>query len=351
MNEGDIKYIIGFSLVLAGLVLGGFFEFVILKKIRTRTANTRWKGDDILVYSLKGLIFASFALIGGYLMLRYVYHGDKIEKIGNQVFFSGLVLATTIFFARLVAGIIQVRSASMDGMVRTGSIMANLARVVIFILGILIILQGYGVSITPMLTALGVGGLAVALALQDTLSNLFSGVQVIASKQIRPGNYIKLDSGEDGYVSDITWRNTTIRTLSNNVVIVPNSKIAAAILTNYSLPDKEMAVLVDVSVSYSSDLEKVERVTIETAEWIMQSTAGAVRSHKPFIRYHTFADSGISFSVILRVREYTDQYLIKHEFIKTLYKTYIENQIEIPFPTRTIRLKTEHTNEKYAHST
>lgn len=341
MNEEYVKYIVGYSFLTGGLVLGSFMEFFILKRLRNSVPKTRWKGNKLLLFSLKGIVFGLFTLLGAYITFRYLPYDDQVQGIANNVFFSMLVFMVTIFFSRMLVGIIRVRSENTDGLVKTGSIMANITRIIIYILGVLIILQGLGVSITPMLTALGVGGLAVALALQDTLSNLFSGIQVIASKQIKPGDYVKLDSGEEGYVTDITWRNTTIRTLPNNIVVVPNSKIATTILTNYYLPDKEISVLVEVSVSYDSDLKKVEEVTTEIAESIIKNTPGAVKTHKPFIRYHTFGDSGISFSVILRGKEFTDQYLIKHEFVKALHKGFNENHILIPYPTRTIQLKQE----------
>jgi small-conductance mechanosensitive channel len=175
-----------------------------------------------------------------------------------------------------------------------------LTKLFVYLIGSLIILQTLNISITPILTALGVGGLAVALALQDTLSNLFSGLQIIASKQVRPGDYVKLESGEEGYVTDITWRNTAIRALPNNMVIVPNSKLASTLVTNYYQPEFE-----------------------------------------PFIRYHTFADFSVNFSVILRAGEFTDQFMVKHEFIKRLHERYQQEGIEIPFPIRTLQFRKE----------
>ena len=122
-----------------------------------------------------------------------------------------------------------------------------------------------GVSITPILTALGVGGLAVALALQDTLSNFFAGFYIMMAGQIRVGDYVKLDSGEEGYVVDISWRSLTIRTLPNNIVVVPNSKVAQANVTNYSLPEKRMSLLIKVGVSYDSEPDQIERILVEEA--------------------------------------------------------------------------------------
>lgn len=183
------------------------------------------------------------------------------------------------------------------------------------------------------------GGLAVALALQDTLANLFAGIHILASRKVQPGDFIRLDSGEEGYVVDINWRNTTIRQLPNNMVMVPNARLAGAILVNYHRPVEEMSVLVQVGVAYDSDLEQVERVTIDVARDVLREVEGGVPGFDPFIRFHTFGDFSVDFTVILRAREFTDQYLITHEFVKRLHRRYRAEEIEIPFPIRTVELR------------
>ncbi len=212
-----------------------------------------------------------------------------------------------------------------------------MVRITIGILFALIILQSLGIRITPILGALGVGGLAVALALQETLANLFAGIVIILSKQLRPGDFVQLSSGEQGYVEDVTWRNTTIRSLPNNMVIVPNAEISSSIITNYYQPEQQMAVLVDVGVSYESDLEHVEEVTTEVATEVMTEIEGGIPESEPFIRYNNFGEYSIDFTVIMQTSEVVNQYVIKHEFIKRLHRRYWEEGIEIPFPIRTIQ--------------
>lgn len=129
--------------------------------------------------------------------------------------------------------------------------------------------------------------------------------------------------------------------LPNNLLIIPNAKLVSSQITNFYLPETEMAVLVQVGVSYQSDLEKVERVTIEVAKQVLQEVEGGVKEFDPFIRYHTFSDFSINFTVILRVKEYVSKYLITHEFIKRLHRRYQQEGIEIPFPIRTVYLKNE----------
>ncbi|MFZ1946902.1 MAG: mechanosensitive ion channel family protein, partial [bacterium] len=221
------------------------------------------------------------------------------------------------------------------------SLTQHISRLVIFAVGLLVILNTLGITITPILATLGVGGLAVALALQDTLANLFAGLHIVVAKQVRVGDYVKLDSGDAGYVTDINWRTTKIRMLANNVVLVPNDKIAKAIVTNFHLPEDEMSVLVGVGVHYSSDLRKVERVACEVGRDVMREVPGGVPEFEPFIRYHTFGDSSIDFNVILRVKEFTDQHIVRHEFIMRLHERFAREGIVIPFPIRALNYQQE----------
>jgi small-conductance mechanosensitive channel len=207
-------------------------------------------------------------------------------------------------------------------------------------LGIILILQNLGVEITPLITALGIGGLAVALALQDTLGNLFAGIQIILSKQVRTNDYVRLSSGEEGWVTDVKGRNTTIHTFPDgNLVAVPNSLLASSIVKNFSMPRQALWVSIDVGVSYDSDLQHVERVTLEVARDVVGEVDGGVPGEEPVVRYHTFGDSSINFEVRIMVREFTSQPPVRHEFIKRLHRRFNEEGIEIPFPIRTVYMK------------
>jgi len=249
-----------------------------------------------------------------------------------------LALAT-LAAMRIAAGLVTLRTRK--DLPSATTIFSTLVRLMVLALGGLVILQTLGIAVSPLLATFGIGGLAVALALQDTLANLFAGIHVLMAKQIKPGDYVQLDSGEEGYVVDVSWRNTTIRMLPNNMVIIPNAKLASCVITNYCLPEQELAVLVQVGVSYASDLEQVERVTVEVAREVMREVPGGVPDFEPFIRYHTFGDFSINFTVILRAKSFVDQYLVKHEFVKRLHRRYGEEGIEIPFPIRTIYMRGE----------
>lgn len=260
--------------------------------------------------------------------------------VGRVVFVLGSV-SVTLAAAAIASQSVDAYGAVIAPALPVSSLTRNIAWALIAVLGFLVILNGLGLSITPMLTALGVGGLAVALALQEPLANFFAGLFMTLAGQIRVGDYVKLDSGQEGYVVDFSWRSTRLRMLANNLVVVPNSKLAQAILVNHHLPSHDMAVLVDIGVDYSSDLRHVERVVTDVGRDVMSEVPGGVPEFEPFVRYHTFGDSSINFTVILRAREFVDQYLIKHEFIKRLHARFDQEGIVIPFPIRTIAQREE----------
>jgi small-conductance mechanosensitive channel len=263
---------------------------------------------------------------------------DRVLDRTEMILVAVLILAASYAAARIAGVIVASVVAAQAGISGSASLFTNITRVVVVGIGFLVVLQTAGISITPLLGALGVGGLAVALALQDTLANLFAGIHILASKKVQVDDFVQLDSGEEGWIVDINWRNTTIRQIPGNMVIVPNHKFADAIITNFAQPEPEMNIVVECGVHYRSELEHVERVTIEVGRRIMRELDAAVTDHEPKVRFHTFGDSSIDFRVILRIREFADQYMIISEFIKALHRRFQDEGIEIPFPIRTLEL-------------
>lgn len=319
--------------------------FGVIKKIAERTQTHI---DDIFIASadfpLVLLIFTS----GGAVVERIMPLATASELTNYfLIIFKVVTIVAVILFAdRFLNHLIRDYSGRVDILKNSGGIARGFVRAIVIGLGILILLDSFGVSITPIIASLGIGSLAVALALQPTLENFFSGIQIVIDKPIQVGQFIKLESGEEGYVHKIGWRSTWVRMLANNIVALPNKALINSRVTNYYYPDKELAVLVDVGVHYESDLEHVERVTVEVAEEVLRTIRGGVKDFTPFVRYHTFSDFSINFTVILRAQEFVDQYLIKHEFIKRLHKRYAKEGIVIPYPIRAINYEQEKAFEK-----
>lgn len=333
-----ITPLIVFSIIL---FLGYIVRKILFKRLSRWAEHAKSEIDNTIVKAIKGPSIIWYWMLAIYIALETSKLPEDIISVLWKIILAVIIASVTIVLANISTGLIKIYSRKIETALPITSLTQNITRIIIFIIGFLIVLNSLGISITPILAALGVGGLAVALALQDTLSNLFAGFHIIVAKQIRIGDYIKLASGEEGYVTDINWRTTKIKMLSNNVVLVPNAKLTQAIITNYYLPDKEMAVLINVGVHYNSDLKEVERITCEVAGEVMQEVPVGVPDFEPFIRYHTFGDFSINFTVILRAKEFVDQYLIKHEFIKRLHERYKKEGIVIPFPIRAINYEQE----------
>jgi len=339
--EKVFEIVLPLAVVAVTLAAGYIVRKIAFERLAKWSKDTASSFGDIISSVIKGPFIIWVLMLGIYFALEVSTLPEKVVHIASQTLLVLGVFSVTLVLANLSTRLIKIYSSQLEVALPVTSLTQNIARIVVFGIGILIILNALNIPITPILATLGVGGLAVALALQDTLSNLFAGFHIIAARQIKVGDYVKLDTGEEGYVTDITWRTTKIRMLPNNVVLIPNEKLTKAIVTNYYLPDREMAVLVNLGVHYNSDLEKVEKVTCEVAKEVMKTVTGGVPDFQPFIRFNTFGDSSINFTVILRAKEFVDQYLIKHEFIKRLQERYAKEGIIIPYPIRAINYDQE----------
>ncbi len=326
------------GVALACGLLAAFLLRILLRWLGKHADRTRWSGDDVLVDALRSVlpwsaVIGSAAVAGAVLPLTHT-----VQHQVNQTLKVLTILAVTVAAARVIAGLVRAVTNSRSGVAGSATIFVNITRILVLAIGFLVMLQTLGISIAPMLTALGVGGLAVALALQDTLANLFAGIHILASKTVQPGDYIQLSSGEEGYVEDINWRQTTVRALSNNLVVIPNGQLAKTNMTNFMRPEQQLTILVQVGVGYDSDLEHVEEVTMEVIAEVMTDITGAIPEHElsdtlPHLRRladRVHGDPGVG--------EFSDQFRIKHEFIKRLHKRYRDEGIRIPAPTRTVAL-------------
>ena len=208
--------------------------------------------------------------------------------------------------------------------------------IAIYGIALLILLDALGWSISPILGGLGITGLAVALALQPTLSNFFAGTYVLSEGTITVGDYIELSGGPAGYVVEVGWRSTKIRTWLNNLVLIPNSVMADSVITNYSAPDPTMNILVTCGVSYSSDLGHVEQVSLEVARAVIVDEPMAVKGAEPYFGFERFADSNIEFWLFMQARDRFGSFTVTNELIKRLQARFNVEGIEINYPVRRI---------------
>lgn len=328
-------------LFVVWLVVAFWLKRVVARWLRLYAEQRGSRALRAVVDTLNAPLSLVVIVLGLWGLTRILPLSSRFDSVATVLVRVLLILAGLVFLDRFILQLLvrfRDRFAYID---ITRGVVRGTLRLVVLAVGLLILLDALGVSITPLVASLGIGSLAVALALQAPLSNLFAGLFVLADRTVRVGDFVKLDSGEEGYVTHIGWRHTRLRTLANIAVIVPNSRMNSSVIQNLNLPQTEVAIFFPVGVSYSSDLRRVEEVTLDVARKIQREVDGAVPDFEPAVRYHTFSDFSINFNVRLRARDFDATYLVKHEFIKALHERYRREGIVIPFPIRTLDISKE----------
>ena len=244
-------------LVIAGAyVIGRVAKHIVATQLASLARRTGNQWIDPVAGAVARRVPFWSVLVGIYIAAGFWILPEKIANALDKGLYVVAAASLTLLASEVLVKFVRIHGPAIDPSPPTTTLTENLVRIVVVILGLLVILAGLDLEITPILTALGVGGLAVALALQDTLANLFAGFYLTVAKHIRIGNYIKLSSGEEGYLVDIDWRASRLRQLTNNTVLVPNAKLSQSIVTNYDSPDHEIVVTIEASVDYVSDLDQ-----------------------------------------------------------------------------------------------
>lgn len=315
-------------------------RFITIKVLHRWAEKTRTRADDVIIGSLKTPSIYWAVAIGIYVGLATSDLPAKYVVYPGKAIHALVIFSITTAAANLSEKAFNTYVQKMDLPIPSTGLAQGILKGTIYIVGALIVLSVIGISIAPLITALGVGGLAVALALQDTLANLFAGIHILVEKSVRIGDFVRLETGQEGYVDDITWRTTRVRMLPNNMVIIPNSKLSQSVVTNYSMPEKNMSLSIPVSVSYSCDPEEVERLLVGIAKDAVGKVPGLSSAPEPSVRFIPgFGASSLDFTLACQVNEFVDQYRVQHELRKMILKKFREKGIEIPFPQRTVHIR------------
>ena len=312
----------------------------VLASLRAWNKRSNSRAGSILAEALRGATIIWMFLLAAHMAIQssdlpYIV----VNTWGPNLAKALWAVSLTLMCMRVAGDIVRHFGSQIPGALPVTTLTQTLAQLAVLVLGILLTLSAFDLKITPYLTALGVGGLAVALALQDTLSNLFSGFYIAVSGQIRMGDYIKLNTGEEGYVTDITWRSTAIRALANNMIIVPNSKLSQAIVTNYHLPEKRMGASLTVSVPYGVDVDEIEQILLGAAVDGAREIPGMLADPAPSVTFDPgFGESSLTFTVGYQVAEFVNQFGVRDQLRKRIYKRLQAESVASPFPARSVYL-------------
>lgn len=333
------KVIIYLSIPCA-LIIAFVVGYALKRLFQRYRKRARTPVGELLLAVLAELPIPLLLLTAVYTLMEVLTLPSRYRKAGSELIFTLVVIVIFYFITKGLVGFMHRLALREPKLERITQPTSFVIRLVFIILAIIIILDNLGIHLTAIWTTLGIGSVAVALGLQETLSNAFAGLYIMADQPVAPGDYVKLEGGYEGYVVRIGWRATSLRTLANNLIFVPNASLAKTVITNYSRPEDRMAIGIQVSVAYGTDPNRVERVLLEIArEAAKDGLDGLLADPEPSVRFIPgFGASSLDFSLNVQVRRFVDQYLVQSELRKRIVQRFEKEGIDMPFPTRTILL-------------
>jgi small-conductance mechanosensitive channel len=336
-------------LAAAGILLAAWlvsvFVMMVFKRSKFLTSQTTTTLDDTIIRLVGRPVHVGFQLIGIVLALNYLFPEMVYQGFG----FSELIPILLIMWGaytldRVILGIvewheIEARNDGPGGLEHESfGFLNTIISMLIWGVALAFILNQVGVDISALIAGLGIAGIAVALALQNTLSGLFSAVGLAMDKPVRPGDFIQLEDGTEGFVQDISMRSTRIKTFQNTLVIIPNKRLADMVITNTFMPGAGFSLKVSVGVDYGADLDQAEKITLAVAAEVLERL-DVMGENEPVVRFGGFDSSSIEMKVFMHVAGYMDQFVVKHEFIKALKVAFEKEKIGIPYPQMEVHLE------------
>lgn len=336
---GPNLYLQAAIIALLFVIIGKLADWVlstIVGRIAKRSSNPF---DDECVALIHRPVFLSFVFLGLGLAT------DWLQLAETPTFVTMAILKTFAIFIwynaikHLIALMVKIFSrdnttkVTQSGML---SLLHNVAKVVLVALTIYFLFLTWTIDVTAWLASAGIVGLALSFAAKDTLSNLFAGVSIIMDAPYKAGDYIILDSGERGVVTDIGLRSTRILTRDDVEITVPNGIIGnGKIINEAGGPPSRHRIRIGVGVAYGSDIDEVMTVL----EAVASEHAEILDTPAPRVRFRNFGDSSLDFEVLGWIADPANGGRVRHELNCATYKTLNKHAIEIPFPQRDLHVK------------
>jgi MscS family membrane protein len=314
----------------------------ILQKVAFKVASkTKTELDDMLFKKSSSPLTIIALLISLRVALLEISLSETLALSISRTIYSAIVimLGYLVYITIDLVLIEAWRKISVRSKTKLDESLTNLVHQVLkaslIVLALLYILDLWGIEIIPILGALGVAGIAVALALQPVLSNIFSGVAMVLDKTVRVGDWIVLENGTWGVIEKIGIRSTKIRSFDNELVVVPNTVLADNKIRNVSLPEPKVRTVVPFGVAYGSDIDKVKKIVLKEIKKIPH----VIDDPKPVVRFLEMGDSSLNFKAFFYVDSFENRYGSLDEANTRIYNALNKAGIEIPFPQMDVHLK------------
>ena len=314
--------------------------FIIEKFVKPFTRKTKTKLDDLLLEKTEKISLWLLFFIGIRIFIVPILELKILDDINNAI----IIFYLTFLVVRIVDVLIESWGISFAKKTRSKVddalliLFHRFSRIILFIIGFILILNNFGVEITPFLASLGVAGIVLGFALQSTLSNIFGGISLILDKNFKTGDTVKLSSGELGDIVDIGLRSTKMKTFDNEMLVIPNGKLAESVIQNYAQPDLNARGRISFGVEYGSNVDKVRKVVTDTLKKI-PAVLKRDRNHPIQVLFLNMGDSALEFEARFWVKSYDERFRTKVKATEEIYKDLTKAKIGIPFPTRTVYMK------------
>ncbi len=328
-------------LVSAGILLASylgarFLSFLLGRMLSRAARRTARPLDDQAIKGLKRPLTYALFLLGAYAAVhRMPAPGGWIDRLDQALYALAVALVSLALMRAYGILLAWYSTESRRGEVLTtefGPLLSKLGRLLIVLLGLIAVLNHFGVNVQSLVVSLGVGSLALGLAAQDTLANMFAGFTLMLDRPFKIGDRIQLSTGEVGDVETIGMRATQIRTLDDTFLIVPNSSLTKERLVNLSRPSRSISTRLEVGLAYGTDLALAKRILREAA----LSSEYVEKERVPQVLVSRFADFSVNFQLVFWARDYTQQALARSQVHEEAYRRLREAGIEIPVPVRRV---------------
>ena len=334
-------------------LFGLVFSWALSRYAHKWASRTDNEYDDLILNAVRPLVTRELILCGILITLQNTsFIGSVITQAGTSLAQASMIVVAIIVVQQLITNLIEEfatkpQSGPDEDFQVSDLIDAKVLpfwrrvfNVLIVSFGALFVFQAIGVQISPLLAGLGIGGLAVALAIQPHLSNVIASSFMLSDSSVRVGDLIEIEGGIFGTVDDIGWRATRVRTFDNNIVMIPNATLSNSTVTNFDSTDRAADARLMVGVAYEVDLEHVESVCQSILKEIQEDFPDiTVSGRDPVVLFTAFGDSNIDILLKIRAKTLADSYTIKHELVKRTHGRFNKEGIVINYPARRLILE------------
>jgi len=329
------------AVLLITIIIAYLAKIILRQVLKPLAKKTKTKIDDLIIKSLSSIIFYIVLLVGLKVGLQNFELRENVQTVFDGIINTLLILTVTLLLLKIIGNFAQQWMREWKFRTKTTAderlipLLQKVLKAVVIILAIIFVFNAWKINISPLLTTVGIAGLAIGLAVKDTLGNILGGLQLVLDKTFKVGDKVQLESGEMGTILDIGLRSTKLKTYDHEVIFIPNGYLANAKIKNFTHPDVSIRVNVDFGVIYGSDPEKVRQVVLKAIKKIET----VIEEPEPVVQFLKMSDFSLDFVARAWVKSYTEAYSTKLKMTDEIYNALNKANISIPFPTRTVYTK------------